>query len=143
MAGKKRTRRDGRHIPVDPKVAAKLALKFEIGLARAVLDVNADHRAALEMLGVALTKARRFEEALKADIKLTEVAPKSPYAFYNLACSYSNLGQVDEGLAALKRALDLGYKDFGYMMSDEDLDAVRRDPRFKKLLDKKWGKRQP
>ena len=29
------------------------------------------------------------------------------------------------------------------MLRDPDLENVRRDRRFKSLLDKKWGKRQP
>lgn len=134
---------DGRFIRVKRATAEKLGVKLEIGLAHAVLGADPDSRAALEMLGTALTRAGRHEEALRADLRLTEVAPKSAYAFYNLACSYSNLGQVDDGIAALRKALDLGYRDFNFMMTDADLDNVRRDPRFKKLLDRKWGKRQP
>jgi tetratricopeptide (TPR) repeat protein len=116
---------------------------FEVGLSRAVLDSNPRHPRALEMLGQALTRAGRHDEALEADLKLANLRPKDPIAFYNLACSYSNLENLDAAFDALRRAFDLGYRDYRHMLRDPDLENVRRDRRFKSLLDKKWGKRQP
>lgn|SRR5579863_3947652 len=117
--------------------------EFEVGLSRAILDANPRHPRALEMLGQALTRAGRHDEALEADLRLADVRPKDPVAFYNLACSYSNLENLDAAFDALRRAFDLGYRDYRHMLRDPDLENVRRDRRFKTLLDKKWGKRQP
>lgn len=116
---------------------------FEVGLSRAVLDSNPQHPRALEMLGQALTRAGRHDEALEADLRLAHLRPKDPIAFYNLACSYSNLENLDAAFDALRRAFDLGYRDYRHLLRDPDLENVRRDRRFKSLLDKKWGKRQP
>jgi tetratricopeptide (TPR) repeat protein len=116
---------------------------FEVGLSRAVLDSNPRHPRALEMLGQALTRIGRHNEALEADLRLARLRPKDPVAFYNLACSYSNLENLDAAFDALRRAFDLGYRDYRHMLRDPDLENVRRDRRFKSLLDKKWGKRQP
>jgi tetratricopeptide (TPR) repeat protein len=95
------------------------------------------------MLGQALTRVGRHNEALEADLRLADLRPKDPVAFYNLACSYSNLENLDAAFDALRRAFDLGYRDYRHMLRDPDLENVRRDRRFKSLLDKKWGKRQP
>src|SRR5258706_14674225 len=81
---------------------------FEVGLSRAVLDTNPRHPRALEMLGQALTRVGRHNEALEADLRLTSIRPKDPVAFYNLACSYSNLENLDAAFDALRRAFDLG-----------------------------------
>jgi len=116
---------------------------FEVGLSRAVLDSNPRHSRALEMLGQALTRVGRHNEALEADLRLANLRPKDPVAFYNLACSYSNLENLDAAFDALRRAFDLGYRDYRHLLRDPDLENVRRDRRFKSLLDKKWGKRQP
>ena len=116
---------------------------FEVGLSRAVLDSNPRHARALEMLGQALTRIGRHSEALEADLKLAGLRPKDPVAYYNLACSYSNLENLDAAFDALRRAFDLGYRDYRHLLRDPDLENVRRDRRFKSLLDKKWGKRQP
>ncbi len=135
-------KRQERGVKVDRRVAEKLHLRFEIGAAKALLALDAKNVAALEMLGTAFTRSGRHDEALDVDLKITELSPKCAHAFYNLACSYSNLGHVDEGLGALQQALKLGYRDFNYMMTDEDLENVRRDPRFRRMLDRRWGKRQ-
>src|SRR5574342_30104 len=103
---------------------------FEVGLSRAVLDSNPRHPRALEMLGQALTRVGRHNEALEADLRLTNLRPKDPVAFYNLACSYSNLENLDAAFDALRRAFDLGYRDYRHLLRDPDLENVRRDRRF-------------
>ena len=128
--------------PEDHKAKVLLS-DFEDGLSRAVLDSNPRHSRALEMLGQALTRVGRHNEALEADLRLADLRPKDPVAFYNLACSYSNLENLDAAFDALRRAFDLGYRDYRHLLRDPDLENVRRDRRFKSLLDKKWGKRQP
>ena len=37
-------------------------------------------------------------------------------------------------MKTLRRALELGYRDFRYLKEDRDLDAIRHDPRFRQLL---------
>jgi tetratricopeptide (TPR) repeat protein len=128
--------------PEDPRARAILS-SFEVGLSRAVLESNPRDARALEMLGQALTRAGRHDEALEADLRLANLRPKDPIAFYNLACSYSHLENLDAAFDALHRAFDLGYRDYRHLLRDPDLEKVRRDMRFKRLLDKKWGKRQP
>ncbi len=128
--------------PDDARARAILS-SFEVGLSRAVLESNPQDVRALEMLGQALTRAGRHDEALEADLRLAGLRPKDPIAFYNLACSYSHLENLDAAFDALHRAFDLGYRDYRHLLKDPDLENVRRDRRFKRLLDKKWGKRQP
>ena len=131
-----------RPVPEDARARSILST-FEVGLSRAVLETNPQDVRALEMLGQALTRAGRHDEALEADLRLAGLRPKDPIAFYNLACSYSHLDNLDAAFDALHRAFDLGYRDYRHLLKDPDLENVRRDHRFKRLLDKKWGKRQP
>ena len=131
-----------RRRPEDPEAKAILA-RFQAGLSRAVLESNPRDARALEMLGQALTQSGRHDEALEVDLRLAGLRPKDPIAYYNLACSYSNLENLDAAFDALHRAFDLGYRDYRHLLRDPDLENVRRDRRFKNLLDKKWGKRQP
>ena len=131
-----------KHIEVDKRTAAALFREFEIGLGRAVLDDHPEDLEALMMLGHALTRAGKHKEALKSDQRIARLVPRDPIAHYNLACSYSNLKDLNHALKSLRRALDLGYRDIAHMMRDVDLKNVRRDPRFRKLIDRKWGKRR-
>lgn len=117
--------------------------EFEINLCRAQLEADPKNVRALEMLGQSLTKAQRHTEALEVDLRLADVRPRDPIAFYNLACSYSNLKDLDGAFEALGRAFDLGYHDYRHLLRDPDLENVRSDRRFKQLLNKRWGKRQP
>jgi tetratricopeptide (TPR) repeat protein len=132
-----------RFIEPDPRKADRIFSSFEIRLAKSIIDRDAQHVEALTMLGAALTRAGRHEEALEVDLKTTTLLRNEPTAFYNLACSYSVLNRVDESIYALRKALDLGYRDFNHLLKYEDLENVRKDPRFRTLLKSKWGKRQP
>ena len=123
--------------------AQTLLNDFEIGLSRAVLDSTPKHAEALSMLGHALTRTGRHQEALEADLRLTTLRASDPVAFYNLACTYSRLENLDGAFESLHRAFELGYRDFQHLLRDPDLENLRRDRRFKSLLQKKWGKRQP
>ena len=39
-----------------------------------------------------------------------------------------------------RKAIELGYRDFGYLRKDKDLDGIKADPRYKQLL-KEFGVR--
>ncbi len=64
------------------------------------------------------------------DRKLSLLRPENPIVHYNLACSYSLVGDVPESFEAIKRAIRLGYDDFQYMAQDPDLSNLRQDERF-------------
>jgi len=123
--------------------ARSLFDEFELGLARAILEANEKSVPALQVMGQALTRSGRHQEALEADLRLAGLRPRDPITYYNLACSYSNLENLDGAFDALRRAFELGYNDYKHLLKDPDLENVRRDRRFKMLLDKKWGKRSP
>ena len=71
---------------------------------------------------------------LQIDKRLVQLRPSDPLAHYNLACSYALLKRPEQALKTLRRAVELGYRDFRYMREDRDLDTVRKDPRFRQLL---------
>ena len=53
---------------------------------------------------------------------------------YNIACGYAMLNDNDNALAWLQRSLDNGFEQTELLASDSDLDPIRTDARFKKLL---------
>jgi len=88
----------------------------------------------LAQLGCLYTTSGRHQDALAVDRRVVALRPRDPVAHYNLACSYSNLGRINHGFKSLKRALDLGWCDAAHMQDDEDLENLRRDPRWADLL---------
>ncbi len=76
---------------------------------------------ALQLLGDDYTQRGRFPEGLSVDERLASLEPQNSLVFYNLACSYSLTGQFDRAVAALEKALGLGYRDFAWLAKDPDL----------------------
>ena len=85
-------------------------------------------------LGHLYTQVGRHRDALAVDRRLVALRPRDAIAFYNLACSHALLRQVTRGFAALKRAIELGYRDAEQMELDNDLLNLRTDPRWNDLV---------
>jgi len=63
-----------------------------------------------------------------------EVRPDGRGLFFDLACAYSRLKEKNKALAALKKAVDNGYADLHSLESDPDLDFIRAEPEFQRIL---------
>lgn len=62
--------------------------------------------------------------------------PSYSLNYYNLACAYSCVGEIEKGLEALENAIEKGYEDLGWIYKDGDLKNVRNHPRFPQLIEK-------
>jgi len=109
-------------------------LDFEISFYEGLLEKNSDFTLALFALSDAYTKKGFFEKGLLIDKKLASLKPDDPVIFYNLACDYSLLSQLENSLSCLTQALSLGYDDFEHLEKDPDLENLRRVPNYKELL---------
>jgi tetratricopeptide (TPR) repeat protein len=116
------------------KTTEQSQLDFELEFFAGILERHADYVDVLRVQGNNLTLKGRIAEGLQIDRRLVQLRPGDALAHYNLACSYALLKKVDPSVKALRKAIELGYRDFRYMREDRDLDAVRRDPRFRQLL---------
>ncbi len=112
----------------------KSQLDFELDFFTAILKRYPDYVDVLRVLGNLLTLKGRYAEGLQVDRRLVQLRPADALAHYNLACSYALLKRNELALKTLRRAVELGYRDFRYMREDRDLDAIRHDPRFRQLL---------
>lgn len=107
---------------------------FELEFYQAILKIHPDYVDVLRVLGNLLTLKGKYAEGLAIDKRLVRLRPSDALAHYNLACSYSLLKRVDMSLKTLRQAIELGYSDFRYMKEDNDLEAIRHDPRFRQLI---------
>ena len=96
-------------------------IKFIEGLVRR--DPN--YVDALQILGDHYTQRGCINEGLKVDERLARLEPENPLVFYNLACSYSLSGEMDQAAKALEKALQLGYRDLDWLAKDPDLKPLR------------------
>jgi hypothetical protein len=109
-------------------------IDFELEFFGGVLQRAADYVDVLRQMSKLLTLKGRYAEGLQIDRRLVQLCASDPLAHYNLACRYARLKRPDQCIKTLRRAVELGYRDFRYMREDSDLDAVRHDPRFRQLL---------
>ena len=59
---------------------------------------------------------------------------------YNAACVYSRLGEIDQAIDLLERALPNAHSEIkGWVQHDSDLDPLRSHPRFQALLESTSG----
>jgi hypothetical protein len=76
------------------------------------------------------------EHAEVADRLRVQVEGSPQYAllFYNLACCESLTGRTTDALDHLRRAIDMSEEFRGYAKDDSDLDPIRDEPAFRRLL---------
>ena len=120
-------------------LAERTQLDFELEFFGKVLANVPDFADALRAQACNLTMKGRLQDGLVVDEKLVTVRPTDPTAHYNLACRYALLKQRDKAIVALRKAVELGYRDFDFIKEDHDLDSIRKDPRFGKLLKEYQG----
>lgn len=110
-------------------------LDFEIAFYEKLLRAYPDFVDVLIPLGDAYTRRGLHDKGLAIDLRLTQLRGADPLSWYNLACSYSLLGRIDEGVEALRQAFTFGYDDLACLHKDADLANVRRSPKFRQLLE--------
>jgi tetratricopeptide (TPR) repeat protein len=115
-------------------LAHRSQLDFEIEFFGKLLAILPAYAEVLWVQASNLTTKGRLQDGLAVDQQLVATRPADPTAHYNLACRYALLKQADMALRALRRAVELGYRDFQFMEEDRDLESIRKDPRFRQLV---------
>ena len=82
-----------------------------------------------------LSSLGRHEEAIKAYEKAIEIKPDDNNTWYNLACLYSLKKQKDNALKSFRKAIEYGFNDLAHIRKDKDLDFIRNEEEFKKIID--------
>ena len=109
-------------------------LDFELEFLGGVLERDPLFTDALRVHANNLAAKGLYGRALQMDRRLVRLLPERPIPWYNLACSYAVLGMTDPAVAALQKALDLGYRQLDHIRRDPDLKSLRHDHRFIRLL---------
>ena len=115
-------------------LADRSQLDFEVDFFAKVLAAAPTFAEVLRVQAGNLTIKGRLQEGLAVDKQLVAARPADPTAHYNLACRYALLKQADLAFGSLRKAVELGYRDFRFMEQDRDLDSIRKDPRFRQLV---------
>lgn len=93
--------------------------------------------AANEMLKLAIAKMSqgKLEEAEKSLTSARDLDPRQSLVPYNLAVLRLKQGRTDDALKEFEASFMAGFPYFDKMDQDPDLDGLRKDPRFIKLVE--------
>jgi tetratricopeptide (TPR) repeat protein len=72
----------------------------------------------------------QYADAKEQLVTAVERFPESGTLLYNLACAEARLGETDGALEHLGRSVALEARFAEFAQTDEDLEAIRDDPRF-------------
>jgi tetratricopeptide (TPR) repeat protein len=84
-------------------------------------------------LGYALHFSSEHGRAVQAFERAGQLGYRRPTSMYNVACGHAMMGNRDAAFEWLEKAVDAGFNLEGYILSDEDLNNLRSDPRFKRF----------
>jgi len=99
-----------------------------------------DAEEAQEMFDNALElhdKDKNYREAIKLFKRIYYNFPKTrvgAISAYNAACGFALSGSKEEAIDWLEYSVKAGYNDFDHLRKDTDLDGLRNEKRYKKLL---------
>lgn len=110
--------------------------QFMIWFLEGIIDKYPSYVECLMLLGNEYTANGMYEKGLKVDLKLARLKPDDPLVHYNLACSFTLLGNFNQALVSLGKAVDLGYNDLNHLENDSDLDNLRDEEEYKTLIDR-------
>ena len=60
--------------------------------------------------------------------------PTDAMLLYNAGCIYAMVGMREEALRSLSKAVDHGLKQIEWYQNDNNLDSLRADPEFLKII---------
>jgi tetratricopeptide (TPR) repeat protein len=83
--------------------------------------------------GLALHSLGKHQEAIEAFTRSLEINNQQPLTFFNLARAHARLNDKGRAFETLTKALDAGFSQTQMLETDEDIAALRTDPRFKEL----------
>jgi len=97
-----------------------------------LVEADALFKEALE-----LHESKSFPKAIRMFKRIFYQFPEEEIGYtsaYNVACGYALSGKKDEALDWLEVAVKNGFDHFDHMRKDPDLDGLRGERRYKKLL---------
>ena len=66
---------------------------------------------------------------------VVEIDPDDSAILYNVACTYSNAGQMEEAIDYLERAVAKGFASKEWIINDGDFEPLRDHPRYLALIE--------
>ena len=76
----------------------------------------------------------KLDEAMKYHKRVAALPDTNGIGEYNMACVYSLQENADKAFECLEKSVERGFLDVAQYENDSDLDFIKEDPRFEKLI---------
>ncbi|MCK5944261.1 MAG: tetratricopeptide repeat protein [Planctomycetes bacterium] len=101
---------------------------------RKVVEHDPKDGEAWHRLGYALHAQGKLDEALAAHLRAADFPQFAPTGYYNVACVHALRGDTEKAFQFLQRSVAAGMSNPQQFAGDADLDSLRDDPRFAKIV---------
>ena len=100
------------------------------------LSVRPENARAAYLGGTCLAAVGEREQAREWAARALAIDPDDVMTQYNVACTYSQLGDLDQAFDLLERLIPNAGQEMkrGWLQHDSDLDPLRSHPRYQKIL---------
>jgi serine/threonine protein kinase/Tfp pilus assembly protein PilF len=112
---------------------ADATLRLGVQRAEAHLELNPDDARAWYLGAGAVVQLGDPERGLEWAQRALAIDPDDPGVLYNVACTYANLGRVDDAITCLEQAIENGFGHREWLDHDADLNPLHGLPRFEAL----------
>ncbi len=116
------------------KEAFELDLRMIEVLRQQLEHVPEDVRARILLASTLARTGQDVDDAITHLRTAVALRPQDPNTLYNAACTYGVLSRKPEALEALKKAFENGYGNPTWAANDSDLDCLRDEPEFRRLV---------
>jgi serine/threonine protein kinase/tetratricopeptide (TPR) repeat protein len=99
------------------------------------LELHPDDARALYLGSGSLIGMGETERGLEWASRAVAIDPTDTSILYNVACTYSEAGEVEEALDYLEKAVAAGFNQKEWIINDGDLEPLRDHPRYKALIE--------
>jgi Tfp pilus assembly protein PilF len=100
-----------------------------------VLERDPENVKALNNLGVVHMGRKERDKAIAAFSRAVVLRKDYVDPYYNLACLYAQMNEIDESLWYLKVAMEIDGDVKHWVRKDADLKNVAKSPAFKKMME--------
>lgn len=85
--------------------------------------------------GIRYLTIKKYDKAIAEFNRVLEVQPENEIALYNLACAYALRGEKETALDYLEKSVAAGFEDVDHIEKDKDLESLRAEPRYRKIVE--------
>jgi adenylate cyclase len=98
------------------------------------LELNPEEARAFNLGAIILARLGEVDRAKQWNERAVSLAPDDDAILYNASCVFAVLGEEDEALAGLQRAIEAGLAGGDWVSHDPDWERLRDHPRFQTLM---------